>query len=72
MVTYSVPVIAGDGVGPEIIAEGKKVLEAAGEVDNFDVEWVDYPHGADHYLSTGELMPNLCEIAILPPHTKPC
>jgi len=28
---YKVPVIPGDGIGPEIIAEGRKVLEAAGE-----------------------------------------
>jgi isocitrate/isopropylmalate dehydrogenase len=53
---YKVPVIAGDGIGPEIIAEGKKVIDAAGEAYGFDVEWIDYPHGADHYLETGELI----------------
>jgi len=56
MVTYKIPVIAGDGIGPEVIAEGKKVLEAVAEVDGFDIEWIDYPHGADHYLATGELI----------------
>ncbi|HUW67417.1 MAG TPA: isocitrate/isopropylmalate dehydrogenase family protein [Candidatus Nanoarchaeia archaeon] len=56
MSQYKVPVIAGDGIGPEIIAEGRKVIDAAGVVYGFDVEWIDYPHGADHYLETGELI----------------
>ncbi|UZE92156.1 MAG: isocitrate/isopropylmalate dehydrogenase family protein [Methanosarcinales archaeon] len=57
MAQYKVPVIAGDGIGPEVIAEGKKVLDAASEKHGFELEWIDYPHGADHYLATGELMP---------------
>ena len=57
MVQYKIPVIAGDGIGPEVIAEGKKVLDAASEKHGFELEWIDYPHGADHYLATGELMP---------------
>jgi 3-isopropylmalate dehydrogenase len=56
MTQYKIPVIPGDGIGPEIIAEGCKVIEAAGEKFGFDVEWVKYPHGADHYLKTGELI----------------
>lgn len=56
MTQYKVPVLPGDGIGPEIIAEGKKVIDAAGERFGFDVEWIEYPHGADHYLKTGELI----------------
>lgn len=56
MSQHQVPVIAGDGIGPEIIAQGQKVIDAAGEVYGFDVEWIEYPHGADHYLKTGELI----------------
>jgi len=56
MVTYKVSVIPGDGIGPEVIAEGVKVIDAASEVYNFEVEWVYYPFGADHYLATGELL----------------
>ena len=56
MKTYTIPVIAGDGIGPEIIAEGKKVLEAAGESYGFNLEWREYPYGAEHYLETGELI----------------
>jgi 3-isopropylmalate dehydrogenase len=51
---YKVPVIAGDGIGPEVVAEGRKVADAAAEVYDFDIEWIDMPFGADHYLKTGE------------------
>ena len=33
MVTHKVAVIAGDGIGPEVLAEGKKVLEKVAELD---------------------------------------
>jgi isocitrate/isopropylmalate dehydrogenase len=56
MKAYTIPVIAGDGIGPEVIAEGKKVLEAAGESYGFNLEWREYPYGAEHYLETGELI----------------
>jgi len=56
MTQYKIPVIPGDGIGPEIVAEGKKVLDTAGEVYGFDIDWIRYPHGAEHYLKTGELM----------------
>lgn len=53
---YRIAVIPGDGIGPEIINEGKKVIEAVSEKENFEVEWIEYPFGADHYLETGELL----------------
>ncbi|WNY29331.1 D-malate dehydrogenase [decarboxylating] [Methanimicrococcus stummii] len=56
MTQYKVPVIGGDGIGPEIVREGQKVLDAAGEVFGFDIDWLEFPHGADHYLETGELV----------------
>jgi len=57
VVTYKVPVIGGDGIGPEVITEGKKVLDAASNELGFNIEWIEYPFGADHYISTGELLP---------------
>jgi len=53
---YRVPVIPGDGIGPEIIEEGKKVLEAAADKYGFGIEWTEYLLGAEHYLKTGELV----------------
>lgn len=56
MTQYKIPVIPGDGIGPEIIREGRKALEVAGERFGFDIDWIEYPNGADHYLETGELI----------------
>ena len=53
---YKIAVIPGDGVGPEVISEGRKVLDAVSEVENFEIEWREFPHGAEHYLKTGELL----------------
>ncbi len=53
---YRVPVIPGDGIGPEIIAEGEKVLEAASDKHGFSIDWIEFPLGAEHYLKTGELV----------------
>ena len=32
---YKIAVIPGDGVGPDVISEGRKVLDAVSEVENF-------------------------------------
>ena len=53
---YKIAVISGDGIGPEIVAEGKKVLEAAGEKFNFDIQWTDFDIGADRYIHSGKLV----------------
>ena len=53
---YKIAVIRGDGIGPEVISEGEKVLDAVSELEGFELEWIEYPHGAEHYLATGELI----------------
>ena len=53
---YKIAAIGGDGIGPEIVAEGKKVLEAAGEKFNFDIQWTDFDIGADRYINSGKLV----------------
>jgi len=50
--------IPGDGIGPEIIREGKKVIEAASKIYGIEINWIEYPFGAEHYLKTGELLPD--------------
>ena len=58
MKTYQIAVIAGDGVGPEVIAEGVKVLSAVAELDGgFDFAFTHYPWGCEYYLETGRMMP---------------
>jgi 3-isopropylmalate dehydrogenase len=39
--TYRVAAIPGDGVGPEVVAAGRRVLDAAGGSHGFDVEWTE-------------------------------
>ena len=55
---YAVACLPGDGIGPEVIAETRKVIEAAASRHVFGVEWTDYPFGAGHYLKTGEILPD--------------
>ena len=58
MKTYKIAVIAGDGVGPEVIAEAVKVLKAVSAKDGrFEFAFTDYPWGCEYYLKTGEMMP---------------
>ena len=58
MTTYRIAVVAGDGIGPEVTAEGLKVLRAAGDRFGFGIETTDYPWSGKHYVDTGELMPD--------------
>ena len=54
---YRIAVIAGDGTGPEVVAEGLKVLKAASEEYGFRCDLIHYPLGGEHYLKTGETLP---------------
>jgi tartrate dehydrogenase/decarboxylase / D-malate dehydrogenase len=51
--SYEIAVIAGDGAGPEVIAEARKVVDALG----LPLAWVDLPWGTDHYHAHGTMMP---------------
>jgi len=55
---YRIGLLPGDGVGPEVIEEGVKALEAAASRFGFGLEWVRYPFGAEWYLERGELLPD--------------
>ncbi len=55
--TLRIAVIGGDGTGPEVAAEGVKVLRAVAKLEGFQVETKDYDLGGDRYLKTGEILP---------------
>jgi tartrate dehydrogenase/decarboxylase/D-malate dehydrogenase len=58
MKLYNIAVIAGDGVGPEVLAEAEKVLTAVSELDgSFRFRFTHYPWGCEYYLKTGQMMP---------------
>ncbi|MGH9038979.1 MAG: 3-isopropylmalate dehydrogenase [Acidimicrobiia bacterium] len=52
--TTRIGVIAGDGIGPEVVAEARKAMSAAG----FEHEAVEYDLGGERYLRTGEVLPD--------------
>jgi len=56
MKTYKIAVMPGDGIGPEIIAEGRKVIDAVSDRNNFSIDWKEYDNGAEKYLKTKELI----------------
>ncbi|MBO8142914.1 MAG: 3-isopropylmalate dehydrogenase, partial [Firmicutes bacterium] len=58
MAGHRIAVIPGDGIGPEVIREGLKVLRAAAERLGFTLETVEYDLGAERYLRTGETLPD--------------
>jgi tartrate dehydrogenase/decarboxylase/D-malate dehydrogenase len=57
MKTYKIAVIAGDGVGQEVIPEGKRVLDHAGAKHGARFEYTDYPWGTDYYFQHGVMCP---------------
>ncbi len=56
--TYQIGVIPGDGTGPEVVAEGIKVLKAVSQRLGFSFQFQDYPFGGEYYLKTGETLPD--------------
>jgi len=55
--TYKIAVMGGDGTGPEVVAEGIKVLKVAANKFDFNLELTDFDYGGDRYLRTGEVLP---------------
>lgn len=58
MKTYKIAVIPGDGIGPEVIREGVRVMEKLAEADgSFKFAFTWFPWGCDYYLQNGCMMP---------------
>lgn len=55
---YEIAVIPGDGIGPEVVREGLRVLERVSALGGFRVSLARYPFGAEHYLKTQEVLPD--------------
>jgi len=57
MKIFKIAVIAGDGVGPEVLAEGIKVLERVAELaGDFQFQFTHFPWGCEYYLEHGRMM----------------
>ena len=55
---YRIAVIAGDGIGPEVIDAAIPILDAAARKHRFKLSWERLPYSADHYLKTKETLPD--------------
>lgn len=58
MKSYNFGVLGGDGIGPEVVREALRVIAAVAQIEDFRYELIDYPWSSQHYLDTGELMPD--------------
>lgn len=52
--SYNIAVIGGDGTGPEVVAEGLKVLKAASKKFGFKYTTTEFDYGGERYLKTGK------------------
>jgi tartrate dehydrogenase/decarboxylase/D-malate dehydrogenase len=57
MVKHRIAVIAGDGIGKEVVPEGLRVLEAAGKRFGIGFEWTTFDWSCDYYAKHGRMMP---------------
>ena len=58
MQTFNIAVIAGDGIGKEVVPEGIRVLEAAGHRFGFRWNWKEFNWSCETYVRTGKMMPD--------------
>jgi 3-isopropylmalate dehydrogenase len=56
--SYVVAHLPGDGIGPEVTAVARDLVDQAGKRHGFAVDWRHCPLGAEHYLRTGEVLPD--------------
>ena len=54
---YHISVIPGDGTGPEVVAEGIKILHALADKFDFRFNFTHYDIGGEHFKATGEVLP---------------
>ncbi|WP_431928092.1 tartrate dehydrogenase [Amycolatopsis tucumanensis] len=57
MSTYRIASIPGDGIGVDVTAEARQVLDRAGEVHGFRLEWTEFDWSCERYTKTGRMMP---------------
>ena len=56
MKTYRIAVIAGDGIGREVVPAGIQVLETAASHNGFGLDITEFPWSCDFYLKHGRMM----------------
>ncbi len=56
--SYNIAILGGDGTGPEVMAEGVKVLKSSAQKFGFSVNLTDFDWGGERYKRTGEVLPD--------------
>jgi 3-isopropylmalate dehydrogenase len=56
MKTYNIGILGGDGIGPDVVAEGLIVLRTVMKDGGFDCNFIEYPYSGAYYLKTKELV----------------
>jgi tartrate dehydrogenase/decarboxylase/D-malate dehydrogenase len=54
--SYQIAIIAGDGIGKEVIPAGLAAIEAATRNSGLSIQFTELPWGCDYYLSHGRMM----------------
>ena len=57
MTRHRIAVIAGDGIGKEVVPEGIRVLDAAGRRFGFEFQWDELPWSCEYHVRHGRMMP---------------
>ncbi len=55
--TYRIALIPGDGIGREVIPEGRRVLDKLAAKQGFEVTYTEFPYSCEHYLEHGVMAP---------------
>jgi tartrate dehydrogenase/decarboxylase / D-malate dehydrogenase len=58
MDSYNIAVIAGDGVGRDVVPAARQVLDAAASKHRFELSYTEFEWGSDYYLEHGRMMPH--------------
>ena len=54
--TYKIAILAGDGIGKEVVPAGLAAIEAAIKGTGITIDWTELPWGCDYYLEKGRMM----------------
>ncbi|WP_232014007.1 tartrate dehydrogenase [Glycomyces terrestris] len=57
MTEFRIAAIPADGIGREVVAAGRAVLDALQAGGGFSIAWEEFPWGSDYYAEHGVMMP---------------
>jgi tartrate dehydrogenase/decarboxylase/D-malate dehydrogenase len=58
MKSWNIAVIAGDGVGREVVPAAREAMNAAAAKHDFELQYTEFEWGSDYYLGHGRMMPH--------------